>query len=191
MNAIDALLNRSSSPIVTSPGPTKEQLQMLFRAALKAPDHARLRPWRFLVIDGNNRSKLGAIFAEAASLNNKRELSEQEQQRYQQLPMRAPTIIAPICCIKKHKKVPEIEQMLSLAAGVQSMLLMAFALGLGAYWRTGDLCYNALVASHLGLSTTEKLCGFVYLGTKVEKNTLKEELNIEDFTSYWGDNNKI
>jgi nitroreductase len=191
MDAIDALLNRRSSPVLTSPGPTKEQLQLLFKAALKAPDHSRLRPWRFLIITDNHRNKLGEIFTKAISLKNNRELSEQEQHRYQQLPMRAPTIVAPICCIKEHKKVPEIEQMLSLAAGVQSMLLMAFTLGVGAYWRTGELCYNDFVAKQLGLSATEKLCGFVYLGTKVEKNTLKEELNIEDFTSYWGDNNKI
>jgi nitroreductase len=191
MDAIDALLNRSSSPILTSPGPTEEHLQLLFRAALKAPDHARLRPWRFLIITDNHRNKLGEVFAKAISLKNNRELSEQEQQRYQQLPMRAPTIVAPICCIHKHKKVPEIEQMLSLAAGVQSMLLMAFTLDIGAYWRTGELCYNDFVANKLGLSATEKLCGFVYLGTKAGKNAPKEELNIEDFTSYWGNNTKF
>ncbi|MFZ3183474.1 MAG: nitroreductase family protein, partial [Pseudomonas sp.] len=59
MEALDALLNRVSVPRLTEPAPDAAQRELLFRAALRAPDHGQLRPWRFITVEGAAREQLG------------------------------------------------------------------------------------------------------------------------------------
>jgi len=65
MEALDALLNRVSAPRLVEPGPTAAQRDVLFAAALRAPDHGQLRPYRFLSIEGQARNRLGEVLAQA------------------------------------------------------------------------------------------------------------------------------
>ena len=164
MDIKDALLNRLSCPALTEPGPDVQQLEFIFQAALRAPDHARLRPWRFLTIEGEARNRLGDLLAEVA-LSEQHDLSADSIKRFRGLPLRAPCLVALICKKQTHAKVPEIEQKLSLGAAGQNILHAAYALGLGAMWRTGKINYHPLLAEGLGLAENEELLGFIYLGT--------------------------
>ena len=184
MEGIELLLQRSSSPVLESPGPTADQLDVMFQAALRAPDHARLRPWRFITVQGEGREALGELMAKAA-LANQSDLSAEAVARFRGMPLRAPTLVLPICTVKEHPKVPEIEQKLSLAAGVQSLLLAAYAQGVGAIWRTGDLCYHSVVADGLGLADNEQLMGFIYLGKPFGSAKKASPLAVTDFVSNW------
>ena len=67
MQALDALLNRVSVPRLLDPAPTQEQRDLLFAAAMRAPDHGQLRPWRFLTVEGCAREQMGTLLAEAAT----------------------------------------------------------------------------------------------------------------------------
>jgi len=48
METLHTLLNKISYPKLTSPQPSKEQMDVAYKAAFRAPDHGRLRPWRFI-----------------------------------------------------------------------------------------------------------------------------------------------
>ncbi len=163
MNALEALHQRSSMPRLDGPAPSPAALDNIFKAALRAADHGLLRPWRFLVIQGESLNKLGNLFAEAAELKNP-EISAAELEKVRLKPLRAPLIVVTISSPKEHPKVPEFEQDLSAAAATQNMLLAAYAQELGAMWRTGSMAYDPVVKKGLGLDDGEKIIGFLYLG---------------------------
>jgi len=164
MDALENLLCRSSAPRLGPPGPTPEQLEKLCRAALRAADHAMLRPWRFLIVRGAARERLGQLFVDAA-LASGQTPDEREQERLRTKALRAPTIIVVISSPREHPKVPQFEQQLSAGAAAQNLLNAAHAQGLGAMWRTGAMACHPKVLAGLGLAANERIIGFVYLGS--------------------------
>lgn len=167
MDALQALLTRASVPAkqLTEPAPEGSDLDTILAAAVRAPDHGGLRPWRFLLIRGPARARLGDVLAEAFHHREpEAELALVERQRAK--PLRAPLIVAVVAHVDRdHPKVPEIEQVLATGAAIENMLLAAHALGYGAIWLTGDGAYDRDVADALGLAHDERIVGFVYLGT--------------------------
>ena len=182
MDAIDALTRRVSVPVLSGPDITEQQLTTMMQAALRAADHAWLRPSRYLVIRGNGLDKLGEVFAQTEA-----ETADATRlQRLKGMPGRAPMIIVAISSFTEHLKVPEEEQLMSTAAGVQNILNAAWAMGLGAVWRTGELAYHPLVHKELGLQDNEQLVGFVYVGHIGGSTKSVPELDIEQFCQEWG-----
>ncbi|GIX30419.1 MAG: nitroreductase [Porticoccaceae bacterium] len=163
MDAIEMLLNRTSCPQLAPPEPTREELDILYRAAFRAADHRQLKPFRFLEIRGEGRERLGALFLEAARARGEA-LTESEAARLQSLPLRAPLLLVAIAVHRPDPKVPEVEQLLAGGAALQNLLNAAFALGLGAIWRTGAPAHDPRVWRGLGLGEGERILGFVYLG---------------------------
>lgn len=187
MDALEALHSRVSVPRLAGPVPTQEQIQALFKAALRAPDHAWLRPWRFLLVQGEGLAALGQIFARAA-LSDTPALDPPALERIQALAQRAPMMIVAISCRQAHDKVPGIEQDLSCAAAVSNMLVAAHAMGIGAVWRTGWLAYHEVVRQGLGLAEHEQLIAFLYLGQPAGNIKSVPELAPEDFVQDWPGN---
>lgn len=184
MDALAALHQRVSITKLTAPAPDKAQLNQLFKAALRAADHGNLRPWRFLVIENEGLVKLGELFVRVAQAN-KPEITAQELERFKSMPLRAPMIIACIAKIQDTPKVPPVEQVISAGAATQNLITAAFALGLGAVWRTGDMAYDPHIKAALGLAANEELVGYVYIGTPSVPVHLPREQNPEEFFSYW------
>ncbi|MTI13648.1 nitroreductase family protein [Sansalvadorimonas verongulae] len=184
MDALELLLSRVSMPALTEPGPTPEQYQTMVQAAYRAPDHAHLQPYRFLRVRGDRRYDLGKVILDVM-LARDSDLAETQQRRLLQNPLRAPEILLPVLTPKEHPKVPEIEQVLSLGGAVNNILHAAHAMGIGAMWRTGLICYEPALAQGLGLSGDERLYGFIYLGTPVGKNKPVARVKAEDFLSDW------
>lgn len=162
MDALSTLTQRVSVAQLTGPDITSEQLQWLLQAALRAADHGWMRPSRFITVQGDARARLGRVFLEATA--NWQSLPEDKQQKLLNMPMRAPLVLVAVCTVQSQVKVPELDQLLSTGAAVQNILNAAWALGLGAIWRTGDMAENPQVAKALGLQTNERIVGFVYLG---------------------------
>lgn len=158
------LHSRVSVGELVEPSPSPEQRDAIFRAALRAPDHAQLRPWRFLTVEGEQRTAVGSILAEVEEACYG-PLSDTQRQKAAGRLLRAPLVLLVIARPVQHPKVPEIEQVMSTACAVQNMLLAAHALGLGAMWRTGLVTFEPLLAERLGLAADERLLGFLYLGT--------------------------
>lgn len=183
MNAIEALTQRVSVAQLTGPDIPSDQIGIMLQAALRAADHGWLRPSRFLTIQGEHRDCLGKIFLE--STDNWQDLPLESQQKLRNSPMRAPLIIVAICNIQDHPKVPALEQLLSTGAAVQNIVNAAFALGLGAIWRTGAIAHNRKVADELGLKASEQIVGFVYVGHSNTVAKTPPVLDLADFVTEW------
>ncbi len=165
MNILSLLQNRSSQSKLSLPLPSEEQLSEIFKSVLSAPDHAGLKPWKYLVYQGESSLKqLGKSFI-AAKLKANLELTEEQVDRTASLPLRAPMVIVAVAKLVAHPKVPEWEQIVSVGCGVHSMLLALESLGFAGYWRTGDLSENPFLLDELGLDPSDKIVGFLYVGT--------------------------
>ncbi len=162
MEALEAILTRNSAPRLTGDVP-KEAIESILKAGLRAPDHAQLRPWKILVIEGAARERLGELFARAKLTEDPSQTSE-ALAKLKGKPLRAPVIFVVAASLSEHPKVPQIEQYLSAGAVVQNMSHAAHALGLGAMWRTGGMAYNRTVHDGLGLGETDHIVGFLYVG---------------------------
>lgn len=184
MDALQALLNRVSIAKVAAPAPDETRRQAIFAAALRAADHGQMRPWRFLVVEGQGLVQLGELFAEAA-LAEDSELPSAKREKFKNMPLRAPLVIVVIAVVKPHPKVPGVEQVVSAGAAVQNMITAAYALGTGAFWRTGEMAYNPHVMKGLGLTENEQIVGYLYLGTPVTVPEVPTPLNTADFFHVW------
>ncbi|WAJ35903.1 nitroreductase [Pseudomonas sp. GOM7] len=184
MEALDALLNRVSVPRLVEPAPDAAQRELLFRAALRAPDHGQLRPWRFLTVEGDARVRMGELFAEALR-HADGEAAPEALDKARGMPLRAPLLVVVIARLQAHPKVPELEQLLAAGCAAHGLLLAAHAQGIGAVWRTGDMAYNAHVAKGLGLNEDERLIAYLYLGTPERELRRAPELAVSDFVSAW------
>lgn len=133
------------------------------RAGVRAPDHGRLRPWRFVVLEGAARDKLGNEMARLSLAKFPQSTPEQlDGERRKAL--RAPTIVVAAAKIVQGK-IPEVEQIGAVAAGVENMILASQALGYGAMWKTGAPAYDAQTKTMLGLTPQDAIVAFLYLGT--------------------------
>ena len=165
MDAITALTTRASAFKIIEPGPRAEDLETILSAAIRAPDHGRLRPWRFLTIEGAARDKLGRAMAEMQA-QDKPDTPPDMLARTAAKPLRAPLIVAVIATVQTdHPKVPEIEQILSAGSAAQNIMLAAHALGYGCAWKTGGICYDSRMKATLGIAPSDHIIGFMYLGT--------------------------
>lgn len=163
MQTLTAILTRNSAVSLTEPGPSAEQLQTIVAAGQAAPDHGRLQPWRFIIMQGKARDMLADSFAAQRLAKtpgaDPDSLAQERAKAY-----RAPTIIAVGAKITEGK-VPEIEQIMAVAAATQNMFLAAFAQGLGVMWKTGGPAYDTALKTKLGLDEKDHIVAFLYLGT--------------------------
>lgn len=181
---IAALLGRMSVGQVTEPAPSAEQRDVIFRAALRAPDHGQLRPWRFLLVEGDDRRAMGELVAQTEEECFGPLTATQRSKAAARL-LRAPLVLLIIARIVPHAKVPALEQQLSVAAAVQNMLVAAHALGVGAMWRTGPVTFEPLLADRLGLAANEQLLGFLYLGTPCGETRPLTIMDPADYFTAW------
>lgn len=191
MNRNDALLHAlvdrvSVHPrLVTAPAPSEADLNQIFRAAMAAPDHGSLRPWRFLVIEGDGLHRLGQLFAEA---HRRREpgASEEALQMSAAKALRAPMVIAVYAHLSDDPKVPHIEQQVACGCAMQQMILAADALGYGATILSGPAMHSEAVHEGFGLAENETLVGLIYIGTpKPDAVRPKPRADITPFVRHW------
>ena len=165
MQAIDALLARRSARALTEPAPDEGALELIFSSAARAPDHGRLRPWRFVVVRGPARARFGTLLADYLRRTHA-QASAESLERERLKAFRAPLIVVVAAHCRPLAKVPAIEQTLSAGAAAHAMMLAAFALGFNAMWKTGGPAYDAEVKTALGLDPDDAIVGFLYFGTE-------------------------
>ena len=179
---INWIKSRRSIGNLSIPAPTESQIRAAIDCAVTAPDHKKLRPWRFIVTHGNARHDLGRAFlaaAEAQAVQEGEALSEKSRQKTYNMPLRAPVIITVVTQMQVHKKVPPFEQMLSAGAAVQNLILALQAQGFSTVWRTGLLCNEPAVKAYFGVGPDDYVTAFVYTGSSPCDMPTRKPIDIE------------
>jgi nitroreductase len=185
LSALELLASRASNGRLTEPAPDDATLAAIVDAALRAPDHALLRPWRVLSIRGDARAKLGDAFA-AGLRRRDPQATDEQLDRLRRKPLRAPLLIAVAATPRAHPKVPEIEQVVSAGAVAHGILLGLAARGFAGMWRTGAPSYDPVVKEALGLAPEDHVVGFLYAGTAAEAPPAIERPRAADLLASWG-----
>jgi nitroreductase len=168
MELFDAIAARSTAKSLTGPGPTTEQVTRLLEAADHAPDHGRLKPWRFVAVNGTERETFANAVAQSRRDQNPAFTDEQMELEREKI-RRSPSILVAGCVVRKDiPKVPEIEQVIAAGAAVENLLLAATELGIGAMWKTGPAAYSARVKAAVGLAADDHIVAILHLGTTVK-----------------------
>lgn len=161
---INLLKTRRSvlSKNLSQPGPDEPQLQSILEIAARVPDHRKLEPWRFIVVQGDARKKLGKKFCQIRlkSCDLTTEQIKAEQNRYNH----APTVIVVVFSPVEHK-TPVFEQLLSCGAVCQHINLASLALGFNSQWVTNWCSFDKDAQKELGLKPHESIAGFFHIGT--------------------------
>jgi nitroreductase len=168
MELLTAIDTRSSAARLTQPGPTPEHLALILRAAAHAPDHGRLRPWKFIVLDGELREKF-SFAAAAAKRVRLPAMSDEQFTAEREKIARSPAVVVVGCTVRREQtKIPEIEQVIAAAAAAQNLFLAAHDLGYGVMWKTGAAAYDPTVKATVGLAADDHIIGIMHLGTRVK-----------------------
>lgn len=183
MEIIEAIHTRQSIGKVKPDPIPQELIEKLLMAGEQAPNHHKVRPWRFVVIREGGRDQLGAVFA--ASIKERKPETEEaalgaEKAKF----LRSPVIIAVGVDKPIEAKVVEIENICAAAAAAQNILLAAHGLGLAAQWRTGPAATDAKVKNFLGLEADQHLIAFIYIGYPLTEPPEPHRLSFEDRTRW-------
>jgi nitroreductase len=189
VNKLAFLQERVSVSKLQSPPPTAQVLREVFKAAGRAADHGLLKPWRFLVIEGEGLDQLSQLFVAAVTAESP-SISLAVVEKCRNMPFRAPMIIVAIAQCQDHPKIPRQEQIIACGAAVQNMLNALYILEFGAIWRSGELARDARVKSGLGLTNDEEIIGFVYVGTPVQEVPAAADVEVDAFFKYWPSGSK-
>lgn len=163
MEVFDAIHGRQTIKNIKQDALPREMIEKLLSAGAQAPNHHKVRPWRFVVLTGDGRKKLGDVMA-ASFFDRNPATPPEGLDKTRALPLRAPVLIAIGADKPADAKIIEIENVSSASAAAQNILLASHALGLGAIWRTGEWARDAKVKEFLGFAADQCIVGFIYVG---------------------------
>lgn len=175
-----ALHTRISVPQVKADALPRELILKLLDAGNQAPNHHRVRPWRFFVLTGEARNRLGDVMS-ASHRDRRPDLPSDAFDKTRALPLRAPLVIAVgVDLPAPDSKTIEIENVAAASAACQNILLAAHDLGLGAIWRTGEWARDPQVKAFFGLAPEQHLIAFLYVGFPEGEMKFTERPPVDD-----------
>lgn len=182
---LELLSNRRSSKpmMLAEPGPSAAELDRILTIAARVPDHKKLAPWRFIVIEGAARETLGREIAAACAAEEKEPPSEVRLAGEAKRLMRSPLVVCVVSRVTPVAAAPEWEQVLSAGAACFNMCLAANAMGYGTCWVTEWIAYSPRVKAALRLADNERIAGFVYMGTRTETQPDRERPALKDIVT--------
>ena len=162
---IDVLAKRRTVPLpqLEGPGPDAAELERLLTIAARVPDHGKLVPWRFVVIEGEARTRAGELIARAFLSDEPDASADRVAQERGRLSY-APVVVAVVSRARPHPKIPEWEQVLSAGAVCMNLIVAAKAMGFSATWLTQWYAFDRRVLDGLGLAPEERIAGFLHVG---------------------------
>jgi nitroreductase len=172
-----------SAAALTEPGPDRSLLNALLTIGARVPDHKKLAPWRFIVLDGEARAAFGESLKQICAANEPEASPvrlETERTRF----LRAPLVVVVVSSPVAHPAAPEWEQVLSVGAVCLNLLHASAAMGFGAQWITEWYGYDAAVKAAFGLAPHERFAGFIYIGTPTERPTDRDRPDIAAITRF-------
>jgi nitroreductase len=179
---IDALAVRRSASAMTlhGPGPSPSELQDLLRLAARAPDHGKLNPWRFIILEGDGKVAFAARLEAIAATRPDANKAVAALGKLKTPPLAVVVVSAPV-----EGQIPEWEQVMSAGAVCTLMLTAASAMGYGANWITDWYAFDEAALAVLGLNKSERVAGFVYIGTAAEPPQERVRPDVASLTQVW------
>jgi nitroreductase len=183
-STLDLLRTRRSvaPPLLKGPGPTPDELDTILRIASRVPDHGKLAPWRFLVIEGEAGARLGEMIASTYAADHPEADAARLDLERRRL-VQAPLVVAVVSRAGPHIKIPEWEQVLSAGAASMNLVLAANASGFATAWLTEWFAYDRRVLDALGLEPREKLAGFIHIGRASEAPSERPRPDLADIVT--------
>jgi nitroreductase len=178
-----ALLARrrsASAQTLAAPGPDDGQLADLLRLAARVPDHGKLAPWRFVVIEGEAKARFVAGLRLLAA---KQEAPEKAEAILAKIA--APPLTVAVVSSPKDAKIPLWEQELSAGAVCMNLLIASQAMGFGANWITDWYAFDPEAQRLLGLRSGERVAGYVHIGTLAEVPLERVRPEMSEIVSRW------
>jgi nitroreductase len=185
MDIFEAIHSRQSIGNVEPDAVPREVIEKMLSAAVQAPNHYKVRPWRFVVLTGKGRERLGEVMVETARQKFSdlpQETLTKALEKERSKPLRAPLLVAVGVDKPSEPKVLDIENVCAAAAACQNLLLAAHGLGLAAKWRTGDMALDPRVKEFLGFSADQHLIAFLYIGYPADELESVQRPSFEDRT---------
>ncbi|MDR4305013.1 nitroreductase [Chelatococcus sambhunathii] len=186
LDAIELLKSRRSVPAnaLAEPAPSAEELDTMLTIAARVPDHGKLAPWRFIVIEGPARAELGGRLAELMKASD----PEAPAGKVEAVAnfCGSALIVAVVSRAGPHVKIPEWEQELSAGAVCMNLSIAVNALGYGAQWLTGWAAYDPKAREVIGLQQNERIAGFIHIGTPTERWTDRPRPELSEVVTRWG-----
>jgi len=164
---LDLVLARRSAPVLKEPGPTHAELARILGAAGTVPDHGTLRPFRFVVVEGDGRAAFGDALARTAA-EHRPGMPAAGLDKMRAKAFRSPTLIAVIAS-PRSEKIERWEQHATAACAGYAVVLAAHALGVGANWKSVPFTRSAALVGVLGLTADEEMFGWIHLGRASEE----------------------
>lgn len=181
MDMLELLTTRRSTKNLTLPAPDELQLDTILQAATQVPDHGDLKPWRFVAIHSEaGMNKFREIVMNAAIESNMGETAIAKAERVGNM---APMILAVIASPKSGK--PEWEQTLSAGCAAYAAQLAAKAQGFDSVWITGMWVHTPALKAAFACSDTEKIIGFIMIGTDTNHTDAPKNTDVHELTQYW------
>lgn len=166
---IDMLLTRRSlkTQRMVAPGPTPEELDTILRCAIRVPDHAKLTPWRIIVLQGEAQTRVGTAWSEIYAQEHpvaSPELLLMESRR----PAEAPLVLVVHTHILSTERIRYEEQLSSGVNVCMNAVIAANALGYFSNWLTDWPCYHDGAKAVLGIRPEDQVLGMIYVGSGLE-----------------------
>jgi nitroreductase len=176
---------RSGKPRdMIAPGPDAAQLRAIMEAAIRVPDHGKLAPWRFVIVNKDQRQRLSDVVTSAYRAE-KSEAGRLEIEAMDQFAQQAPTLIVALSCPVDGSKIPLWEQELSVGAACMSLLIAAHASGFVGSWLTGWPTYSDAVRDAFG-SGGERIAGFIFIGSPGRDLEERPRPDYDSVVKNWG-----
>ena len=174
---------RSVAPqLLGEPGPTAEELDLLLTIAARVPDHGRLTPWRFIVLEGEARHRIGEAIAAAYRADEPTADAARIEVERGRL-ARAPLVVAVVSRARPHVKIPEWEQTMSAGAVCMALVIAANAMGFATSWLTEWYAFDRRILDALGLAPDESVAGFVHMGRPTVAPVERPRPNLADIVT--------
>jgi nitroreductase len=164
MDVFEAVDQRVTARELGEPGPSPNEVDRILAAGVRAPDHGRIAPWRFVVLRGDGRAVLGDAMAEMRRQTDP-ESSRESLQSERAKAFRAPVVVVVSAHLSQGHRIPEVEQIAAVAACTQNMITAAGALGFTANWKTGAAAYHPGVKAALGIDEADQIIAILQIGT--------------------------
>ncbi|AZY49013.1 nitroreductase family protein [Bordetella avium] len=185
-SAIHALNSRRSMKFLRAPAPKPEELGQILQAAMSAPDHGALRPWRFVLIQGEAIGRFADVALDAVKRSGDPRMTPEKEKAVRAWMADVPVFLALAAKIDHNSKVREEEQVLAAGAAVMNVLNATHMLGYGAFWSTGLGTYVEAVQEILGLDPLEyRFLGYLAIGTPACAVPQVQRPDYRDYVTTW------